>query len=975
MAATGQLEEWLGELTDLEDDRGAEDFLRQHPELHTRESLEQLSQEVLKALRQDRDLAERLARASHKLAEAMNDDYGRGLSAKSFGNIRYLAGHYEAALKYYHTAVELFRARGLAIDAAVTLSSSIHAQILLGRYDDAFAAVSEARAVFEQHDERLLLARLDSNEAQIFMRQDRLAETVKRYERVLIEFRQHGEPQDIAAALYNIAVCRIGLSDFPQALAAYEELSDHCARHQMRPVAAQADYNVAYLYFLRGEYMRALELYRRTRDQCDELGDPYHRSLCDLDQAEIHLELNLTEDGARLANLAFACFEELGNGYEAAKAVAFQAIAASQQHTAQEALKLFDQAHERFQREGNGLWLAMIDLYRALILEEEGRLDEARQLAERAMSLFVNYHQVGKVALCELLLARIELAAGDASAARERCLTALQRLEEIDVPASTYQAYFLLGQAEEALDEPQAAIRTYRRAHERLENLRSHLRGEELKIAFLKDKHEIYESLVWMTLANQPNIEDQRAALLYIEQAKSRSLADLVAFRADALPGSGDRTLTTKLRQQRDDLNWTYRQIDLHEIKLAQFTSSSLKGDDSQRRQNDTARQTEAPKIDELRRRCREQERRLLQTQAELRSTDAELSSLQAAGCLDLEVLQAAVPEGALLLEYYEARGTLFVGLLGRDQLAVRRLGDASKVRKLQHFLQFQLSKFQLTPDYLEAFGAAIYRTALAHLENLYTELIAPIRDHLETDRLIIVPHGGLHYLPFHALWDGEEFLLDRFVISYAPSASVFAMCCAKPAAEGAKALVLGVPDELTPHITGEVEAVAASLPNAELLIGEAATAERLRALGPKCRQIHIATHGFSRFDNPMFSAIQLGTSRLTLFDLYDLELEAELVVLSGCATGVNVVESGDELIGLTRGLLFAGARSALVTLWDVNDASTAHFMTALYRHLEATEDRAEAVRQAMLELRQTHPHPYYWAPFVLIGKPSARRA
>jgi CHAT domain-containing protein len=133
---------------------------------------------------------------------------------------------------------------------------------------------------------------------------------------------------------------------------------------------------------------------------------------------------------------------------------------------------------------------------------------------------------------------------------------------------------------------------------------------------------------------------------------------------------------------------------------------------------------------------------------------------------------------------------------------------------------------------------------------------------------------------------------------------------------------------------------------------------------------VHIATHGFFRQDNPMFSAIQLGGSRLTLFDLYQLELGAELVVLSGCGTGLNVVESGDELIGLTRGLLYAGARSAMVTLWDVHDHSTAEFMSIFYRQLAHQGNRARAARLAMLELRETCPHPYYWAPFVLVGKP-----
>ena len=959
------------ELSRLGDDPARRRFFARNPELVARETLELLSAEGLKVLRQDRDQARRMAETSRWLAEEMGDEVGLGLSARAFGHLSYLAGRHDEATTHYEDAVKRFRSQGAPVDAAITLSSSIHAQILLGRYVQAFAATREAREIFERHGKRLLLNRLDSNEAQIFMRQGRLDEAVTRYERALGAFREDGEPQDIAAALYNIAVCRIGLHRFPSALAAYRELSDHCARHDMRAVAAQADYNIAYLYFLRGEYVRSLALYRRTRAVLDEVDDPYHRALCDLDQAEIHLELNLTDEGERLADLAFTAFESQNNTYEAAKALTFQAIAAAQRNEGRRALELFGRASESFVREGNRVWPAVIDLYRALILFQEEQLDASRQLAAKAMAHFLRFQQVGKVVLCQLLLARIELVAGAPEAARARCLSALQRLGEIDVPGSTYHAYYLLGQAEEALGERVAALRSYRRAHEMLENLRSHLRGEELKIAFVKDKHEIYESLIRMTLEDDSSEDSQRSAFLYIEQAKSRSLADLVAFRADALAG-GDQPLNVELRQRREELSWTYREIDLYELKRAELADGGADQTPAGQQRRDTEPQpAEAEHVADLRRQCRDQEQSLLQALAELRARDAEVGSLQAAGSLDLETLQAAVPEGALLVEYFIARGTVVVALLGRDRLETQALGSVDKIRQQQEYLQFQMSKFQLTPDYVKTFGSAMYQHTLNHLGKLHEALIAPIRKVLEgAERLIFVPHGSLHYLPFHVFWDGEAFLLDRFNISYAPSANVFAMCCAKPPSRGDVALVLGVPDELTPHILGEAEAVAAALPEAELYLGEAATEERLRSRGPRCRWVHIATHGFVRLDNPMFSAIQLGNSRLTLFDLYHLELEADLVVLSGCATGMNFVENGDELIGLTRGLLYAGARSALVTLWNANDASTAEFMSALYRHLKVTDDRAEALRRAMSELRATYPHPYYWAPFVLIGKP-----
>jgi len=118
-----------------------------------------------------------------------------------------------------------------------------------------------------------------------------------------------------------------------------------------------------------------------------------------------------------------------------------------------------------------------------------------------------------------------------------------------------------------------------------------------------------------------------------------------------------------------------------------------------------------------------------------------------------------------------------------------------------------------------------------------------------------------------------------------------------------------------------------------------------------------------------MFSSIRLGTSYLSVYDIYQLKLPAEIVVLSGCATGLNVVSPGDELLGLARGFLQAGAQSLVLSLWDVQDSTTRDFMVAFYTRLQQGSSRAVALQQAMQEVRNAHPHPFYWAPFVLIGK------
>src|SRR5208282_6398404 len=158
-------------------------------------------------------------------------------------------------------------------------------------------------------------------------------------------------------------------------------------------------------------------------------------------------------------------------------------------------------------------------------------------------------------------------------------------------------------------------------------------------------------------------------------------------------------------------------------------------------------------------------------------------------------------------------------------------------------------------------------------------------------------------------------------------------------------------------------------LSGAELIVGGEANEKALREKGAHSRLIHIATHGSFRQDNPMFSGVRLGSGYVNLYDLYQLKLEADLVTLSGCATGLNVVAAGDELLGLIRGLLYAGAQSLLLTLWDVNDQSTTEFMLSFYESLQKGESKTLALQSATSRLREKYPHPYYWAPFLLIGK------
>ncbi len=937
----------VSDLSRLPDGAARRSYLSAHPGLAKPSLAERLCKEVPRLVRVDLEAAENLAATVVLLAEDLDDDVWRGRGRRATGIVLYFKRDYAGALAEYEAALEHFRRAGDDLQEAITRSTGILTLSYLGQYRQAESWAEAARRTLTDLRDRLRLARLEFNVGHLYSRRDRFREALEHFRSAHDAFVAAGQPHDVGAALRNIAVCLQDLGDFPAALQAYERARDYCERNDLPLLGLEVEYNIAYLFYLRGEYTRAIELFEANRRRCDELDDRHHRALCDLDQAEIFLELNLVEEAARLAREGLGRFERLRMPYETAKSLTNLAVAMTRQGQHSKAVDLLGRAREIFEREANRVWPAMIDLYRATTLVREGRWVEAAPLAESAFEVFSEAELPTKTTTCELLLARLELERGRPEAARRRCESALARIAEIGVPALEYQAHFVAGRALEELGDLAGALAEMRRSQATLEDLRSHLTTDELKIAFLEDKGIVYEALVWLSLDN-----GARAAEIfgYIEKAKSRSLADLLALRAHSLPAkrSGQDLPAERLRELREELTWIYRQIDLLDRKGAH-------------RLRDQER--------ELRDKSGRLEKDLLRTLRKLQSSDRELRSLQDSVTVDLETIRSALPDDLAILEFYIARGSIIACLLTREGVEVEPVAVASRVRDLHRQLQLQLSKFQLGAEYVERFRDLIQQATLAFLRGLHDELIAPIADRLRARHLVVVPHGFLHQLPFQALYDGERYLIDRHTISFAPSATVFHLCSIKPPVRSRGALVVGVPDERAPSILEEARTVAETLPESTLLLGDRATREAVEREAVSRRIVHISTHGLYREDNPMFSAIKLGNTRLSLFDLYDLDLDAELAVLSGCGTGLSSVVGADELVGLSRGLLYAGARSVLATLWDVNDESTTRFMRGFYRFLMAGQVPAEALQRALWDLRESFPHPYFWAPFVLIGR------
>jgi len=282
-------------------------------------------------------------------------------------------------------------------------------------------------------------------------------------------------------------------------------------------------------------------------------------------------------------------------------------------------------------------------------------------------------------------------------------------------------------------------------------------------------------------------------------------------------------------------------------------------------------------------------------------------------------------------------------------------------------------------------------------LPTLHQLLIDPIASLLPKDpnaHVIFIPQGALFQVPFPALQDeGGTYLIEKHTILTAPSIQVLDLTrqqrqklAQKPANSGS-ALVLGNPtmpsvslslgepkQRLSPLPGAEAEAIAiAPLLNTQAITGAQGTKAAIVQKMPQASIIHLATHGLLDDVRGLGSAIALAPSGsddglLTAEEIFDMKLQASLVVLSACNTGFGRI-TGDGVIGLSRALISAGVPSVIVSLWAVPDAPTSELMKAFYQNLQNNPDKAQALRQAMLTTMKTHPQPRNWAAFTLIGE------
>ena len=828
-----------------------------------------------------------------------------------------------------------------------------------GNTEDALDAYRQALKVAEEVREGGLAAEACNGMGQVLAGRGESREALDSYEKALALSRAQGDRElgSVAASLTGLASFHRRRGEPQKALDKLLEalkISDLTGEVEVLNHLGAAYLDLGDAESALARYEQALEILRRNKDR----GRWMAGTLTSIGQ--VYRTENRAEDSLPSFEEALAISREVG-------------------YSRGEALAL------------HNLGMARLNL---------GETAQARRDLEQALPLRRQTGDRQGEASTLLALGKVHQAEGDLETAATVMRQALKLAEAIEATFLKADAHFGLARLERERDHLEDSLAEIRQAISLLKSVRSDLSDDRLRSSFLSSKRSFYDFYVDLLLrldSRVPGGGFAKQALEASEAGRARSLLDLLAEgRLDF-----SRGISPELKSEEQDVLARLSQIQRQltdELSKRQPRQAILTALREHLGQVETERQT---------------------LQLKIQAEHPLYAQVRYPPPLHFEGIQEHVNADTAFLEYFLGEESAYLFVVTRERLTVHRLPDATEisaqVRKVRSALAD--SSWLSVPSFVRA----AYR--------LYEMVVAPARIDLAGKRhLLIAPDGALHFLAFEALItkpagsrepSSLPYFLGDFSVSYVPSASVLSwLALPRPSA----AAGTGTPEQLVafadpyygpedppagaemarsdnverggteqpgwrfPRLEGserEVKEIAKRYPASEVKIyrGEDANEGNVKGnpLVGFAKRLHFATHAILDEQRPEWSGLALTRTEapeddgvLRVFEIFNLELSADLVVLSACETGLGEL-TGEGLVGVTRAFLYAGAPSVVVSLWRVADTAAPDLMLDFYESLDRSGHKAEALRQAKLKMIRHGgklSRPYFWAPFVLVGRP-----
>jgi CHAT domain-containing protein len=834
---------------------------------------------------------------------------------------------------------------------ALTYFMTARAHLALEQLDEAQRAYGKAHKWFSSAHKPAAAAFVEERigEAQYFAHD--LQKAAGTLERAALEASRAGSPGVELEALSNLALVHKTLENWQKALEDYGRSAERARELDRRSYLGVLYGNLGQLYLDMGKPKESLDHFRQALDI--QLGVPGES-----ESAAWSL------GGAGMAHLALGSTEE--SLRETGEAVVLA-------------------------KQGGGLRTKIISLIRrGVVLLEVKQAAQARDCFEEATPLARKLGDPKFEGIVAANLAWTRFLQGDSASALQLFRKASSLFRGIGDHGSEAQALYgsakmlhQLGRLPDALADVESSI-------DITELLRTATLSQDLRSSFFAKSHQRFELAVELLMkldARNPGQGFGTRAFEMSERGRARSVLDeLVEAQADIRAGVS-RTILAKeenLRQQIQVEERNRRQLERTAPTLADLRLSAAAKDRIQTLVTDHDRM-----------------------QAEIRAKSPRYAALVQPQPRSLQEIQKELLDSeSLLLSYSLGESKSFLWLVGRDRFESYELPGRAKIERAARDLW----------DKISLRGSVAQRGVPAVARRLGEMLLTPVAGKLNGSRLLIIPDGALHYVPFTDLPEPDttggapRILLESHEVVVLPSASAISLLRQERGGRRPAPLTVAVIADAVfqandsrvhpqgklvegsgprglprlPSSREEAAAILALVPPEESLVALDFDANLKTVMNPELRRyrfIHLATHG-TLDEQPVLSRLifslvdEQGRAQngyLHAFNVYNLDLQADLVVLSACQTALGDEMGGEGVGRLTRGFLYAGAKSVIVSLWNVSDRASARLMADLYAGMLRKGLRpSAALRAAQLEVRKQKQNgwdsPFYWAGFVLQG-------
>jgi CHAT domain-containing protein/Tfp pilus assembly protein PilF len=879
----------------------------------------------------------RLPKAAALLEEALRLRREAGLPKEialclhNLAEISQLKGQFDKAFSLVQEAIRL----SPGASDYETLGSIYRAK---GKYSEALSAASQAESLFQAAGNQSGVWIARTSMAATLNAQGKLAEALALYQKAAEAFRSMGNDMDLPAALTGLGVLLHGQGRYDEARKALLEALEIRRRTGNRNGEAITLSNLAILDLSEGEYDRALARLEQSLSLRREVGDRQGEAVALINSAYVYADLGRMEEALTRLDRALTISKEIGERSMEAMSSQFLAQVFFSFGRSTEALERCRQALTIGREIGNRrVELSALRL-QALLMLGLNQEHEALTVLSHAQTLSQELGDRAMEAEVSMLSGLALLRLGNEGDPRIPLRKALQIEDETKDLHTRQITLSALGAAEELLGHKKEAVEAYRQAIALDESIVERTRTDEIVASLVGGYAGNYCRLILLL----SQMGEDREAFALAEQARARTFLWQIGRRRIDPLGSGDRGIAVEEGRVRDRLKDLEKQIRGEREK-----SFIL--------QNRELIDSLAAEVDQAR---RQYETIVLR----LEQTNPEYASLVHPKPLSLLQVQNLLPKDTTLIEYYIQDEGGFAWVADHDSY---------------HWVKLSLPKQQLERE-VDLLRAQIgdHSSATAPAAVLYVFLLSRLEEHIHHTKLIIVPHGVLHAVPFSALL-GKDLrpFGERHSISILPSASVLPFLTGKRRPNRGRLLALGDPGGTLPYAAEEARAVA-RLYGTEPLLGNKATEGALRSRSKGMDILHVSAHATFDKARPMFSRIELAPGdgedgHLEVHEAFNLDLAGtSLVVLSGCGTGLGNPTEGDDVVSFSRAFLYAGTPSVLATLWPVDDASSAALMGSFYRNLRQGRSPAEALQAAQVEIakQERWKAPYYWAGYTLFG-------